>query len=293
MSTTKPRVSRGQTGCIASVWWAKLLPPALFLLALVTGCKSHEQPAPPPPPAPSAIAETELVVFAAASLREAFSTLGTEFKKSHSGTKVTLNFAGTQALRMQVEQGAAMDVFASADQKHMGALFSAKRVAEPRVFARNEPVLVVAKDSIGKVLSVADLPKLTRIVLGAADVPIGRYSLQILDRASKSLGDGFRASVEAKVVSRELNVRQVLSKVRLGEAEAGIVYRADTTSGAGGVAVVAIPEDMNVIAEYPIAAAAKPEHPKLARAWIEFVLSSAGQEVLKRAGFLPPSGAAP
>jgi molybdate transport system substrate-binding protein len=108
-----------------------------------------------------------------------------------------------------------------------------------------------------------------------------------------TLGADFRQKVEAKVVSRELNVRQVLAKVRLGEAEAGIVYRTDTTNGADEVGVVAIAKDVNVIADYPIAIAARPTHPVLAKAWIGLVLSPRGQEVLKKAGFIAPESQAP
>jgi molybdate transport system substrate-binding protein len=291
MHTLEPILKNNRTGSSFWAWCAQLLLPALFLLSVVVGCKSREQPT--SPPTPKTAPETELVVFAATSLKDTFGALGADFQKSHSGTKIVFNFAGTQELRTQVEQGAVMDVFASADLKHMKALRDSNSVAEPTVFARNEPVLVVAKETVGKVLSLADLPKLTRIVLGAADVPIGRYSAQILDRASKSLGANFRSDVEAKVVSRELNVRQVLAKVRLGEAEAGIVYRTDAMSGEGELGVVTIAEDMNVIAEYPIAMAAKPAHPTLAKAWVELVLSPTGQAVLKKAGFLPPASKAP
>jgi molybdate transport system substrate-binding protein len=232
------------------------------------------------------VKEDKLVVFAAASLRDAFTALGENFEREHPGVTVSFNFAGTQELRTQVEQGASADVFASADQKHMAELVRQKLVAGPVVFARNEPVVVVADESAARIKALADLPNAERLVIGAPDVPIGRYTAQILNSASASLGADFSARVEAKVVSRELNVKQVLVKVSLGEAQAGIVYRTDART-AKDVTTVGIPENMNVIAEYPIAAISAAPHPELARAWVAVVLSDAGQSKLREAGFLP------
>lgn len=211
--------------------------------------------------------------------------MGEEFKRAQPGVELTFNFAGTQELRTQLEHGAAVDVFASADQRHMEELVRASRVTSPVLFARNAPVVVVSTEATSTVRSFADLPKAARIVIGTPEVPIGRYALQILDRAQSTLGADFRARVEANVASRELNVRQVLTKVSLGEAQAGIVYRTDAASASGKVTVVDIPPDINVIAEYPIAVVNGAEHPQLARAWVDFVLSAAGQRAVVSAGF--------
>lgn len=234
--------------------------------------------------------ESEVVVFAAASLRDVFGGMATTFEGVHPGKQVVFNFAGTHQLRMQLEQGASADVFASADQKHMDALLASSRVVSPAVFTRNEPVLVVADEAVGKIRSFADLPNASSIVIGAKEVPIGRYTLEILDRAAVTLGTDFRARVEAKVVSRELNVRQVLSKVSLGEAQAGVVYRTDVTSAQGEVKVVPIPQEFNVVAEYPIAEVKDAAHPSLARAWVDLVFSEEGQAALRDAGFIAPAG---
>jgi molybdate transport system substrate-binding protein len=258
---------------------------------------SEQQATPPAPPPAAPPEEDQLVVFAAASLREVFTTLSTAFKTANSSTTVTLNFAGTQELRTQLEQGAQADVFASADQKHMTELLNAARATAPVVFARNEPVIVVARESAKKVHGIADLPKLKKIVIGVPEVPIGRYTLQILERASAKLGKKFAEQTLAKVVSRELNVRQVLAKVSLGEADAGIVYRTDAQSlkaGKDSVSVVDIPPDINVIAEYPIAVVAGAPHPNLASAWVKLVQSELGRRALQDAGFmLPEAGTAP
>lgn len=275
-------------------------------LVSVAGCKREETPAPSRSASPSGAApaeaakvgpdkqaETQLTVFAAASLRDAFTSLATGFKAAHAGVEVTFNFAGSQELRAQIEQGAPADVFASADTKHMEALLKASRVQAPVLFAHNEPVVVVAKESASTVKSLADLPALERIVLGSAEVPIGRYSVQILDRASALLGADFRARVEAKVVSRELNVRQVLSKVSLGEAQAGIVYRSDAQSAKDAVSTLTIPPELNVIADYPIAVVVDAGHPQLARDWVSLVTSGEGQRALTAAGFRPGGEARP
>lgn len=247
--------------------------------ALVSGCK-HPEPAPG--------REQALVVFAAASLRDAFTATAGEFKRLHPGVAVTFNFAGTQELRTQLEHGAVADVVASADPRHMDELVRASRASSSVVFARNELVVAVSRESAASLRTLADLPRANRIVIGVPEVPVGRYTSQILDRASASLGADFRARVEARVVSRELNVRQVLAKVSLGEAQAGIVYRTDAHAARERVAIVPIPREVNVVAEYPIALVSGAPHPALARAWIAFVLSARGQKLLGDAGFLPP-----
>jgi len=252
-------------------------------LLLTGGCG---RPKAEPAPAPH---EDKLVVFAAASLREAFGGIADEFKKSHATAIVTFNFAGTQEIRTQLEQGAPADVFASADERHMKALRDAGRVEAPTVFAENEPVIVVANEKANTIRALADLPTADRIVIGTPEVPIGKYTLQILDKASHTLGADFRARVEARVVSRELNVRQVLTKVNLGEADAGIVYRSDVTSAGDRISVVTIPPEVNVIAKYPIAVVVGAAHPGLAREWVTLALSDKGQDILRRFGFKAPS----
>ncbi len=255
----------------------------LFLFTLMSGACHEAETAPP-----SDEGESELVVFAAASLRESFSTLGDAFEKSHPNLKVIFNFAGSQELRTQIEHGASVDVFASADQKHMAELVRAQKAKSPKLFVTNEPVMVVAKEREKELKSFADIPNAARIVLGVPEVPIGRYTLQILDKASKTLGADFRSRVEARVVSRELNVRQVLSKVALGEADAAVVYRTDAVTAKDRVAVVTIPAELNVIAEYPIAVLEAAPHPGLAKSWVELTLSERGRAVLSNAGFVLP-----
>lgn len=231
--------------------------------------------------------ERALTVFAAASLRDVFTELGKEFERTHDA-KVTFNFAGSQELRTQIEHGAPADVFAAADEVHMGALVDLKRVVSPRVFAMNGLIVVVADEARDRIRTVSDLPLADRIVIGGDTVPVGRYTLQMLDKANQLLGTEFRTRVEAKVASRELNVRQVLAKVKLGEADAGVVYRTDAAT-VNGLATVTIPTELDVVARYPIALVVDAPHAELATQWIEHVTGDAGTRALTHAGFVVPT----
>ena len=262
---------------------------AAFVAILTTYPTTAAHALPPltgarPAPAPT-VAVRDVVVFQAASLKDAFAQLGKRFEADHPGAKVVANAAGSQELRTQLEHGAAADVFASADRKHMDALAAQGLVVGPALFACNEPVVVVRAGLAPPITTFTDLPRAERIVVGAPEVPIGAYTQQILRNAAAKLGADFPKRVEAQVVSRELNVRQVLAKVTLGEADAGIVYRSDASAARGKVAMVAIPPESNVIAEYPIAALKAAPHPDLARRWIDLVRSPAGAAALRDAGF--------
>ena len=231
------------------------------------------------------LAVAQLTVFAASSLRDAFQDLGRNLEQQHPGTSVSFNFAGSQELRTQVEHGARADVLASADPRTLRALAGAGLSLEPQVFARNEPVIVVPVGNPAGIDALADLPRARRLVVGAPEVPIGEYTVRILEAASRRYGPAFGAAVESRVASRELNVRQVLAKVALGEADAAIVYRTDAMASRGAVEVISIPPELNVVAEYPIAVLRGAPQAGLARAFVELVLSSAGRAVLARHGF--------
>lgn len=230
----------------------------------------------------------QLIVFAASSLQDVFKKIAADFQVLHPETKIIFNFAGTQELRLQIEHGAPADVFASADRSHMDALLAAEAALSPELFARNEPVIVVSLEASKKIKHLEDLPLASRIVIGAPEVPIGRYSATILDRATSSFGRHFADRVKDKIVSKELSVRQILSKVKLGEADAGIVYLSDAQLSPE-LSKIKIPPEINVTAEYPIAVLTRSQRSVLARKWIDFVLSEAGQNTLRQAGFLSPS----
>ena len=240
--------------------------------------------------APAGAAEptaAELVVFEAASLKDAFARLARRFEAEHPGVKVVSNAAGSQELRAQIEHGALADVFAAADRKPMDALATQGLVDGASVFTCNQPVIVVRTALASSIKGLADLPRVDRIVIGTPEVPIGAYTLQILARAAGAYGADFPQRFQAKVASRELNVRQVLAKVVLGEADAAVVYRSDALAAAGKVQVIAIPPALNVTAAYPIATLKNAPHAQLARQWLELVKSAAGTTALREAGFIP------
>src|SRR5205814_10342205 len=222
-------------------------------------------------------AKNELTIFAAASLREAFEGLAAGFEQARPGTKVRLNLAGSQELRTQLEQGARADLFAAADLENLGVLERAGLVEEAVVFARNEPVIVVPRGNPAGIHGLTDLPRTKRLVVGAPEVPISGYTVKIFDAAARKYGADLRARLEASIVSRELNVRQVLAKVMLGEADAGIVYRTDARAGGDKVDVVTIPPALNVIAEYPVAVVKGAAHARLAAAFTALLTSPEGQ----------------
>lgn len=225
-----------------------------------------------------------LHVYAASSLAESFAAMEHAFEAAHPGTDVVLAFAGSQVLRLQIEQGAPADVFASADPAHMRALVDHGRVRDERIFAHNQLVLIVPSENPARIESFHDLPRASRLVIGTENVPVGSYTRQALRRAEAAGEGGFAASVLARVASEESNVRLVRAKVELGEADAAIVYRSDTVA-AGGVRTIEIPCALNVSADYSIGIVEGGVNPGLAEAWLAFVLSGEGRQFLARHGF--------
>jgi molybdate transport system substrate-binding protein len=226
----------------------------------------------------SGSAATTLHVLAASSLNEAFTEIGAAFEKEHPGVKVVFDFAGSQDLVAHVEQGAPADVIATADTTSMERLSG--ETSAPHVFATNELAIAVAPDDPFGITGLASLsdPGL-KVVLAAPEVPAGRYAEQVLARAS----------VSVKPVSLEESVKGVVTKVSLGEADAGIVYASDVSAAAGAIGGVAIPAEQNVVATYPIARLKAAGSTFVADQFIEYVLSPAGQRTLQDFGF----GAAP
>ncbi len=228
----------------------------------------------------------ELLVFAAASLTDAFTELAHAFETGHPGVSVRLSFGGSQALRTQIENGAEPQVFASADARHVQALVDQGLVGPPVSFARNRLVIVVPKDNPAHIETLDDLPRAERLVLCDDSVPAGAYTQQSLKRAAAELGADFLARVEGRVASRESNVRQTLQKVVLGEADAAIVYASDAVAAGDDVSTIEVPSAFNVTATYPVALLEKNPHPELARAFVALLRSEAGQAILTRHGFI-------
>lgn len=223
-------------------------------------------------------------VFAASSLTEAFTDLEAQFEGANPAIDVQLTMAGSQVLRLQIEQGAAADVFASANEGHMEALTAGGLVQDARTFAHNELVIIVPSDNPAGLRTFDDLPRAERLVVGAGNVPVGRYARQMLDRARQQRGAAFAELVDDHVVSQESNVRLVRAKVELGEADAAIVYRTDAAASQG-VTSIEIPTDLNVQARYPIGRTARSENPEAAERFIAFVDSEPARQTLQRHGF--------
>lgn len=262
-----------------------------LLLAALAGCSlSPAAPTAAPAAVSAAVSPASLTVFAAASLTEAFGELGRQFEAQHPGVTVVFNFAGSQQLAQQLAQGAPADVFASANERQMQAALGSGRVAagSPQTFVRNKLVIVTPVDNPAGLASLQDLaaPGL-KLVLAAREVPVGQYSQEFLELAGQdpSLGSGYAAAVTQNVVSYEENVRAVLSKVSLGEADAGIVYATDAASAGDTVRSLPIPEALNVVASYPLASVADSAQAALAAQFVALVLSPEGQAVLMRYGF--------
>jgi molybdate transport system substrate-binding protein len=225
------------------------------------------------------------VVFAASSLTDAFNALEVRFEADNPDVDVALSYGGSQVLKLQITEGAPSDVFASADEAHMQELVKAGLAEPSKIFAENELVVIVPEDNPSHIAELKQLTQARHLVIGASSVPVGAYTRQLLERASQSYGAAFGKEVLAHVVSEESNVRLVRAKVELGEADAAIVYRTDAVSSKK-VKQVAIPAELNVRASYPIAVLAKAPSPALARRWVGYVLSPAGQATLGEQGFL-------
>jgi molybdate transport system substrate-binding protein len=264
--------------------------PLAALLVLATACTAAS-PAPTPTVAPAtSAAGSEVTVSAAASLTDAFKEIGGQYQQRYPGSKVTFNFGASSQLRAQLTQGAKVDVFASADAAQMSQARQAGVIAgDPRVFATNRLTIIVPKDNPAHVTALKDLgqPGL-KFVTAQAEVPVGQYTEQILTKASQdaAYGASFKSSVEANVVSREDDVRQVVAKIALGEGDAAIVYTTDVTPSAKPkVAAIAIPDQLNVVATYPIAVVTTGSNPRGGAQFVDFVVSPEGQQMLEKWGF--------
>lgn len=261
------------------------------VVALLAGCDAATTAA-PTSESNARPEAAELTVFAAASLTEAFTELGEQFEAQHPEATVVFNFAGSNQLAAQINQGAPADVFASANPAQMQMAIDSGRIVggARQTFVRNRLVVIYPKDNPAGLTAWQDLAKSgVKVVFAAKEVPVGQYSLDFLDKAAQdaAYGIAFKAGVLANVVSYEENVRAVMSKVVLGEADAGIVYTSDVAGdNAGQVGRIDIPDTLNTIATYPIAALNDSAHPELAQAFVDLILSPQGQAVLESYGFI-------
>ena len=231
-----------------------------------------------------------LTVFAAASLTESFTAIGEHFQRLHPGLQALFNFAGSQTLRTQLEQGAPADVFAAANIEQM-ALAKQRGVVqdESPVFITNRLVIMAPYDNPGKVAGLRDLARPgLKLALAGQHVPAGRYSRQALRRAAAAYGRDFEARALRNLVSEERNVKQVVTKIQLGEADAGIAYVSDLTpQSANAIRAIPIPDAFNLVVSYPIAVVHGTRQRAAAQAFIDFVRSEQGQAIMKAHHFTP------
>jgi len=250
----------------------------VFSLSLISIARAQDAP-------------RELVVFAAASLTDAFTDIGAAFESENAGVRVLFNFGGSSDLAVQLNEGAPADVFASANNTQMSIVRDGGRIAgKPHTFVKNRLVLIVPFDNPAGITTLRDLAHDgVQLVIAAPAVPVRTYTDTLLERlaADPAYGEDYRVTVMGNVVSEEQNVRQVSAKVALGEADAGIVYLSDVTPDiADAVIAIAIPDDLNTIATYPIAVITDSPNPDLAAAFVAYVLSDVGQTILVGANFI-------
>ena len=235
--------------------------------------------------------EQVLVVSAAASLQDSFIGVGKLFEHDHPGTKIAFNFASSNQLFSQIEQGAPVDVFASADMSLLKRLEEKSTITENSVLARNKLIVIVSKRSRMKINGLGDLKKNgVRIILAGNQVPAGRYARQILQKADQtgSFGPDYNSLVLQNIVSEEPDLRMVAMKIAFGEADVGIVYVSDARGDVGNkLKTITIADNLNVLMEYGVAIVKSSTHPELAKEFYDLLLSPKGQNIFTKGGFLP------
>jgi molybdate transport system substrate-binding protein len=242
---------------------------------LLTGCGDSDGGAAAGSSLP---ASGKITVLAAASLTDAFQALGDQFEAAHPGATVEFNFAASSALREQIIGGAPADVFASANESNMTQVVDAGQATNPTPFVTNVLQIAVPPDNPGQVAGLSDFAKSELLIgLCAEEVPCGEFGRQALSKAG----------VNASIDTNEPDVRGLLTKVENRDLDAGIVYHTDVLAAGDEVRGIDIPADQNVVATYPIAALSGSDRAELAAAFVEFVLSDAGQQVLGTFGFQP------
>lgn len=247
---------------------------ALLLVVLAGGCTGT----------PARDEQATLSVFAASSLTDVMSEVTATFERTHPDIDLQVTFAGSQVLRLQIEQGASVDVFASANDAHMDALEDGGYVLRSRPLATTDLVVIVPRDNPAGIERFDQLARAERIVVGTRFVPIGAYTDAVLDNASVALGDDFAAGVRNRIASMESNVRLVRAKVELGEADAAVVYTTDALHS-DRVRIVPIPDEFNVQARFRIAVTSETRRAPEAERLLDFLSSPPAREIFRAHGF--------
>lgn len=259
---------------------------ALACLSLALVACANDEPAGDSSDDGATAGATELTVFAASSLTAAFTQIGSDFEAANPGTTVTFNFGSSGDLASAIESEGTADVFASAIGTYMDDVSDEVGVESRANFVTNKLVIITPPDNPANITTLEDLAKPgVQVVLAAEGVPVGDYARESLDAA------GIKDDVLTNVVSNEEDNASVVAKITAGEADAAIAYVSDVTSTvAPDLASVAIPDDVNVIATYPIAVVSISTHAELAQAFVKYVTGTQGEATLGDFGFLPPPG---
>lgn len=270
--------------------------PLLVLIGalLITACGSTPtatgSPTATATPAPAPVT---LNIFAAASLTKSFNIIEANFTKLYPNVTFKADYDSSSVLEQQLANGAPADIFASADTTNMQKATTAGLVTSSQIFAHNRLVVILPASNPGHISTLKDLANSgVKIDVGAATVPVGKYTLQVLANMAKSpdYGPTYAAAVTKNVVSMEENDAAIVQKVQLGEVDAGIVYVSDINPATASQFVsITIPDAVNVIASYPIAVLKNSTHSSEAQSFVQYLLSSAGQAVLKQYNFIPVS----
>lgn len=280
---------------------------ALAALVLVVGCAaapSESRSGPTATTAPSgpgasgptgtpAAPPVELTVFAAASLRDAFEALAQAYESTVAGVTITFSFDASSSLRAQIEQGAPVDVFASADTTNPQALVeSGLAASSPLPFAGNRLAIVVPAANPAAVVAPVDLARAgVRVVNAGPEVPITGYAAEMLSNLARLPGypPSFVADVAANVVSREDNVRAVLAKIELGEGDAAVVYATDALAAGDAVRTIPVPDEANLTATYAAVVPTTTASPRTAAAFLAWLAGPDARAVLEAFGFIVPA----
>jgi molybdate transport system substrate-binding protein len=220
-----------------------------------------------------------ITVFAASSLTGTFTQLGKQFDAAHPGDTVKFSFGPSSGLATQITSGAPADVFASASPKNMDAVVTAGDAAGPQDFVKNVMEVAVPPKNPATVTSVNDLAKSSvKVALCQPLVPCGVVAAEVFKKAG----------IKVKPVTLQPDVKSVLTQVELGSVDAGVVYVTDVMAAGAKVTGVTIPANDNASTLYPIATISSSKHKSIAQAFVAYVLSPAGQQVLTAAGFEKP-----
>jgi molybdate transport system substrate-binding protein len=246
---------------------------------LLSACGSSDSDTSPAAGSSSSGLSGQITVFAAASLTGSFTALGQKFEAAHPGTKVNFSFGPSSGLATQITSGSPADVFASASAKNMDAVVAAKAAGTPTTFAKNVMEIAVPPANPAKITALADLAKpAVKVALCAAEVPCGVGAHTVFTNAKLTVTP----------VTEEVDVKATLTKVELGEIDAGIVYVTDVLAAGNKVKGIEIPADVNASTSYPISTLTASKNTGLAQAWVDYVLSADGAQALTDAGFQKP-----